>query len=78
MKKVVIRRKLRKKGLLQKSDEGELKTIIQKIITDNPKVVADYKAGKEASLQFLIGQGMKATKGAGNPEVLKELFKKSL
>ncbi|MBX4197945.1 Asp-tRNA(Asn)/Glu-tRNA(Gln) amidotransferase subunit GatB [Candidatus Parcubacteria bacterium] len=66
------------KGLLQKSDEGELKTIIEKIIADNPKVVADYKAGKEASLQFLIGQGMKATKGSANPEVLKNLFKSTL
>ncbi len=64
-----------KNGLLQKNDEGELKAVIQKIIADNAKVVAEYKAGKEASLQFLIGQGMKATKGAANPELLKNLFK---
>jgi len=63
------------KGLLQKNDEGELKKIIEQIIADNPKVIADYKAGKEASLQFLIGQAMKATKGAANPEMLKKLFK---
>jgi aspartyl-tRNA(Asn)/glutamyl-tRNA(Gln) amidotransferase subunit B len=66
------------KGLLQKNDEGELKKIIEKIIQDNPKVVADYKAGKEASLQFLIGQAMKATKGSANPEILKTLFKSTL
>ncbi len=66
------------KGLEQKSDEGELKTIIEKIISDNPKVVADYKAGKEAALMFLVGQGMKASKGAANPEVLKGLFKSVL
>ena len=66
------------KGLLQKNDAGELKITIKKIIADNPKVVADFKAGKEAALQFLIGQGMKATRGAANPEMLKKLFKELL
>jgi aspartyl-tRNA(Asn)/glutamyl-tRNA(Gln) amidotransferase subunit B len=66
------------KGFLQKNDEGELKKIIEKIITDNPKVVDDFKAGKEVALQFLIGQGMKATKGSANPDILKSLFKSML
>jgi aspartyl-tRNA(Asn)/glutamyl-tRNA(Gln) amidotransferase subunit B len=47
-------------------------------MVDNEKVVADYKAGKEAALMFLVGQGMKATKGAANPEVLKNLIKSSI
>lgn len=63
------------KGLLQKNDEGELKAIIEKLIAENPKVVADYKAGKEAALMFFVGQGMKASKGSANPEKLKELAK---
>lgn len=63
-----------KLGLFQKSDEGELKSIVEKIISENEKVVADFKAGKEASLQFLIGQGMKATKGSANPAILKKMF----
>ncbi len=62
------------KGLLQKNDEGELKAIMEKIIADNPKVVADYKAGKEASLMFFVGQGMKATHGSANPELLKTII----
>lgn len=61
-------------GLLQKNDEGELKAIIEKIVGEHEKVVADYKAGKEAALQFLVGQGMKATKGSANPELLKKLI----
>ncbi|MAG12274.1 Asp-tRNA(Asn)/Glu-tRNA(Gln) amidotransferase GatCAB subunit B [bacterium] len=65
-------------NLVQKSDEGELKGIIEKIIADKPQVVADFKAGKEKSLQFLIGQGMKETKGAANPSILKKLFLESL
>jgi hypothetical protein len=49
-----------------------------KIIIDNAKVVADYKAGKEVALMSLVGQGMKVTKGSANPQVLKEVFLKLL
>ena len=63
---------------LQKSDTGELKAIVKGVIAANEKVVADYKAGKEASLQFLIGQGMKVSKGSANPQILAEVFKKFL
>ncbi len=66
------------KNLLQKSNESELTVIVQKIITDNPKVVQDYQAGKEASLQFLVGQGMKVTKGSANPEMLKKILVEEL
>ncbi len=67
-----------KNGFLQKNDEGELKAIIEKLIADNPKVVADYKAGKEVALMFFVGQGMKASKGSANPETLKNLAKSLL
>jgi aspartyl-tRNA(Asn)/glutamyl-tRNA(Gln) amidotransferase subunit B len=63
-----------KEGLIQKSDEGELKAVLEKLIAENPKVVADYKAGKEASLQFFVGQAMKATKGSANPQVIKKVL----
>ncbi len=66
------------KGLFQKSDLGELESIAKQIISDNPKSVADYQAGKEAALMSLVGQGMKATKGSANPQVLKEIFLKLL
>ncbi len=64
------------KNLLQKSNAGELESVAQKILEENPQVVAEYKKGKESSLQFLIGQGMKATKGTANPQLLSEIFKK--
>jgi len=67
-----------KHGLLQKSDASDIEPIIEKIIADNAKVVAEYKAGKTASLQFLIGAAMKAAKGAANPTVIKELLVKKL
>jgi len=61
-------------GLIQKSDEGEIKKIVEEILKSNQNVVDDYKKGKQASLQFLVGQGMKATKGSANPELLKEII----
>jgi aspartyl-tRNA(Asn)/glutamyl-tRNA(Gln) amidotransferase subunit B len=66
------------KGLIQKNDEGELFAMVQKIIAENEKVVAEYRAGKEASIMFLVGQGMKASKGSANPQMLKSLFAKEL
>ncbi len=59
------------KGLIQKSDEGAVKKIAAEVIAENPTVAEDFKKGKQASLQFLIGQGMKKSKGSANPEVLK-------
>ena len=55
-----------------------LNELVEKIIAENPKVVGEYKAGKAASLQFLIGQGMKLSKGAANPQVLAKLFAEKL
>lgn len=65
-------------GLLQQSDEGAIKEIAKKILNENPNVADEFKAGKENSLQYLIGQGMKETKGAANPQVLQKIFKKLL
>ena len=66
------------RGFIQKSDAGALEQIVKEVVAHNEKVAAEYKAGKKASLQFLIGQGMKASKGSANPQVLGELFKKAL
>ncbi len=63
-------------NFIQQSDLGALEIAVKKIIADNKKVVDEYKSGKEASLQFLIGQGMKETKGSANPKILSDLFKK--
>ncbi|MDE1925445.1 MAG: Asp-tRNA(Asn)/Glu-tRNA(Gln) amidotransferase subunit GatB [Patescibacteria group bacterium] len=62
----------KEKGLMQQSDAGALIAIAQKVIDANPTVAADYKTGKEAALQFLVGQGMKESKGSANPAALRE------
>lgn len=66
-------------GLIQELDEGKLKATAQAIITANPKVVEDYKAGNEKSIQFLVGQFMRESRGSANPQlalkILTELLK---
>lgn len=65
-------------GVMQVSDTGELETIIQEVISENPEVVESIKNGKEAGLQFLMGQVMGKTKGKANPKVVMEILKKSI
>ncbi len=66
------------KNLLQISDVSALQAVITDIITANPEIAAEYKAGKETAIQFFVGQGMKATRGSANPTLLLEGFKKAL
>jgi aspartyl-tRNA(Asn)/glutamyl-tRNA(Gln) amidotransferase subunit B len=67
-----------KRNLLQISDTSAIDVVINEIISANPSVVAEYKAGKESSIQFFVGQGMKATRGSANPTLLLERFKNAL
>ncbi|MEK7585289.1 MAG: Asp-tRNA(Asn)/Glu-tRNA(Gln) amidotransferase subunit GatB [Patescibacteria group bacterium] len=68
----------KEKGWLQESDESTLRDIVNQVIAKNPKVVADYQNGRKESLQFLVGQGMKLSQGAANPQVLKQLVEEIL
>ena len=63
-------------GLEQIQDDGHLEEIVKEIINKFPAQVEQLKSGKEAIIQFLVGQGMAATKGKANPAKLQEIFKK--
>ena len=65
---------VKEEGLQQISDTGSLEPMIQEIIDNNPKSVADYKAGKKKALGFFVGQVMKATKGQANPGVVNKMI----
>ncbi len=69
---------IHQKDLEQISDSDELSQAVAQVVADNPKAVEDYKAGKEASLKFLIGKIMAATKGKANPHMVEELLRKKL
>jgi aspartyl-tRNA(Asn)/glutamyl-tRNA(Gln) amidotransferase subunit B len=65
-------------GLIQEFDEGKLKAIAETVISGNPDVVAEYKAGKEKSIQFLVGQFMKESKGSANPQMALKILQEIL
>lgn len=66
------------KGLKMDNDEEGLKATLEEIVANNSQSVADYKAGKEKAIGFLVGQAMKATKGKANPGIINKLLKEIL
>ncbi|HIL25302.1 MAG TPA: Asp-tRNA(Asn)/Glu-tRNA(Gln) amidotransferase subunit GatB [Verrucomicrobia bacterium] len=66
------------KGLSQVSDSGELEAFCNEAIEANPGPAEDFRNGKEAALNFLKGQVMKASRGKANPQMVGELLKKIL
>jgi aspartyl-tRNA(Asn)/glutamyl-tRNA(Gln) amidotransferase subunit B len=69
---------VQEKGLAQVSDDGAILAWIQEVIAANPKVVADFKSGKETAAMFLVGQTIKKSQGKASPTVVKELLLKTL
>ncbi len=69
---------IKEKGWIQISDEGAIKEIVMRILENNPQSIADFKAGKDRALGFLVGQAMKETKGKANPKMLNEMFLEEL
>jgi len=69
---------VRDEGLAQMSGDDELRGVVREVIAGNDKAVADYRAGKEASLKFLIGQVMRQTRGRANPQVAQALITEEL
>ena len=69
---------IKKNGWIQISDEGAIKEVVTQVLEANPQSIADYKAGKDKALGFLVGQAMKATKGKANPQMLNKMFLEEL
>ncbi len=69
---------IEEKGWIQISDENAIKEVVLKVLSENEQSVADYKAGKDRALGFLVGQAMKQTKGKANPKMLNEMFLEEL
>lgn len=66
---------IKEKELTQITDESEIKKIIQEIVSKNTKAIEDYKNGKEASLQYLVGQVMAASRGKASPQLVQKILK---
>jgi len=65
-------------NLAQISDVSALEGIVDEVIENNPKAVADFKSGKEKALAFLMGMVMKATRGQANPQLVQKLLREKL
>ncbi|TDT58410.1 Asp-tRNA(Asn)/Glu-tRNA(Gln) amidotransferase subunit GatB [Fonticella tunisiensis] len=69
---------VKEKGLVQVSDEGAIRELINKVLDENPQSVADFKAGKTKAMGFIVGQVMKASKGKANPQIVNKILTEEL
>ena len=65
-------------NLIQESDAGSLKPVVDEVLARFPEKVAEYKAGKKGLLGMFMGEVMKASKGKADPKVATELLKEVL
>jgi aspartyl-tRNA(Asn)/glutamyl-tRNA(Gln) amidotransferase subunit B len=73
-----IRTIVDRRGLGQVSDTGALGAIADDVIGENPDAVAQFRAGKEAILSFLVGQIMKKSGGSANPKLAQQVLRDRL
>ncbi len=64
----------KEKGLVQIHDTDALDAVIDTVLAREIKAVAEYYAGKQTALQYLIGKAMKESRGAGNPAIIRRLI----
>jgi len=69
---------IKKVGISNITDTGALEEIVLNVISNNPDSVSDYKAGKDRSIKYLMGQIMKETKGSANPKLVNEILTREL
>jgi len=68
---------IEEKGLL-KAESDLVSMAVEETIAENEAAVQDYLAGTEKSLNFLVGQVMKKTKGTADAKTARELIVKEL
>jgi aspartyl-tRNA(Asn)/glutamyl-tRNA(Gln) amidotransferase subunit B len=66
------------KGLGQVSDTGLIEAAVDEAIKANPRSVEDYRRGKKAALQFLVGQVMRQSRGKANPSMVQQSLERKL
>jgi len=69
---------VREEGLSQIFDSEKIRELILKVIKKNPRPAKQYKEGKVQVLGFFVGQVMKETKGAANPQLVNKIIKEIL
>jgi aspartyl-tRNA(Asn)/glutamyl-tRNA(Gln) amidotransferase subunit B len=75
---MVVHQIIESRGLKQMNDTGALEAIVDKVIENNAKNVAEFKNGNEKTLNALVGQIMKASQGKANPQQVNDLLRRKL
>ena len=65
---------VKKEGLTQVNDIGEISNIVREVIKENPQSAADIKAGKTKAASFIVGRVMRLTKGKANPALVNQII----
>jgi aspartyl-tRNA(Asn)/glutamyl-tRNA(Gln) amidotransferase subunit B len=65
-------------GLVQITDAEDVTRIVEEVLKNHPKEMAEYKSGKEKLFGFFVGQVMKATQGKANPQLVNDILKRLL
>lgn len=66
------------RGLIQMTDGGQIKAVIEEVLQANPDKLADYKKGKTKLFGYFVGEVMKKTQGKANPKIVNEILKKQI
>ncbi len=67
-----------KMGFGKKADTAEVEQVIERVLSENQKAVAEYKAGKTKALMAVFGACMKELRGNGDPALIKEILEKKI
>ncbi len=65
-------------GLLGVIKDDEILAAVKQAIEENPKAVDDYLGGQKASINFLVGQVMRLTRGKADPGETVKLLKENI
>ena len=69
---------VKEKGWIQISDDSEIEKIVEQVLEANAQSIEGYKAGKSNALKYLVGQGMKLSKGKANPQMITDMILEKL
>jgi aspartyl-tRNA(Asn)/glutamyl-tRNA(Gln) amidotransferase subunit B len=65
-------------GLVQVSDDSEIRKVVSQVLDANPGQLSDYLAGRDKLFGFFVGQTMKLSGGKMNPQMVNEILKELL
>ncbi|XP_050239210.1 glutamyl-tRNA(Gln) amidotransferase subunit B, chloroplastic/mitochondrial [Quercus robur] len=69
---------IKEKDLVQIVDPMEIEKIVDKVLSENPKQLEQYRGGKTKLQGYFAGQVMKLSKGKANPGLLNKILLEKL